>query len=86
LPEDADRGAVIGTLAAQGIGAKPYLPCIHLYPHYRERYGFKGGEFPVAERFARRALALPMYPAMTEGEIARVAGALSVALARPDPT
>jgi len=86
LPEDADRGAVIGTLAAQGIGAKPYLPCIHLYPHYRERYGFKGGEFPVAERFARRALALPMYAAMTEGEIARVAGALSVALARPDPT
>ena len=51
-----------------------------------ERYGFKGGEFPVAERFARRALALPMYAAMTEGEIARVAGALSVALARPDPT
>ena len=86
LPEDADRGAVIGTLAAQGIGAKPYLPCIHLYPHYRERYGFRGGEFPVAERFARRALALPMYPAMTAGEIARVAGALSAALSRPDPT
>lgn len=85
LPEDVDRAAVIEALAEAGIQSKAYLPCIHLYPHYRERFGFKGGEFPIAERFAQRALALPFFTAITEAEQERVATALSVALGRPAP-
>ena len=49
LPEGADRDAVIATLGERGIESKAYLPCIHLLPFYRERFGFRGGEFPVAE-------------------------------------
>ena len=83
LPEEADRDAVIASLAGQGIESKAYLPCIHLLPFYRERFGFEGGEFPVAERAAGRSLALPFFTAMSDGEVERVCAALAVALGRP---
>jgi perosamine synthetase len=80
LPAAADRQAVIDSLAESGIQSKAYLPCIHLMPDYRERFGFRGGEFPVAERAAERSLALPLYPAMGEAEVERVCQALAHAL------
>jgi dTDP-4-amino-4,6-dideoxygalactose transaminase len=80
LPTGADRDAVIGELGRRGIQAKAYMPCIHLLRHYRERYGFTEGQFPVAEQASMRLLALPFFPAMTEREVERVADALSVAL------
>ena len=63
LPSGADRDAVMAALDRGGIESKAYLPCIHLMPHYRERFGFEGGEFPVAEEVAERSLALP-FPAL----------------------
>ncbi len=80
LPEGADRDAVIASLAASGIASKAYLPCIHLLPPYRERFGFSGGEFPVAERVAKRSLALPFFTSMTESQVDRVCTALGEAL------
>ena len=80
LPRDADRGAVIAALATEGIASKAYLPCIHTMPPYRERFGFTGGEFPVAERVAERSLALPFFGSMDEGQVDRVCGALEKAL------
>jgi dTDP-4-amino-4,6-dideoxygalactose transaminase len=80
LPESADRGGVIEALAAAGIQSKAYLPCIHTMPPYRERFGFVGGEFPVAERVAERSLALPFFTAITEAQIDRVCMALGRAL------
>ncbi|HET8593388.1 MAG TPA: DegT/DnrJ/EryC1/StrS family aminotransferase [Solirubrobacterales bacterium] len=80
LPPGTDREAVISALAERGIASKGYLPCIHLLPPYRERFGFAGGEFPVAERVAERSLALPFFPSMTEGDVDRVCTALAEAL------
>jgi perosamine synthetase len=85
LPGGTDRDSVIAGLANRGIASKPYLPCIHLLPDYRERFGYRGGEFPVAERFAERALALPFFPAMGEAEVECVAASLAAALGRPLP-
>ena len=82
LPEGADRDGVVASLAAAGVASKAYLPCIHLQPFYRERFGFKGGEFPVAERVAARSLALPFFTAMGEAEVERVSGELRGALGR----
>ena len=80
LPKDADRAAVTADLSQRGIPAKAYLPCVHLMPHYRERFGFRGGEFPVAEEVAERSLALPFFPAMTESQVDLVVEALSEGL------
>ena len=82
LPEGTDRAAVISALETEGVASKAYLPCIHLLPPYRERFGFKGGEFPVAERVSGRSLALPFFTSMTEGQVDRVCTALAEALGK----
>jgi perosamine synthetase len=82
LPQDADRKAVIAALAKGGIASRAYLPCIHLLPPYRDRFGFKGGEFPVAERVSERSLALPFFTSMTEAQVDRVCTALAEALGK----
>ncbi len=82
LPAGADRDAVMASLAGEGIDSKAYLPCIHLMPHYREQFGFREGQFPVAEAVSARSLALPFFTAMGEAEVERVAGALAGALGR----
>jgi perosamine synthetase len=86
LPGDVDRDGVIGALGARGIASKAYLPCIHLQPFYRERFGFRGGEFPVAEQVAGRSLALPFFTRMTEEQIDRVCEALRELVAEPAPS
>jgi perosamine synthetase len=82
LPTGGDREAVIASLAERGIASKAYLPCIHLLPPYRDRFGFAGGEFPVAERVSERSLALPFFTSMTEGQVDRVCTALGEALGK----
>jgi perosamine synthetase len=81
VPPDADRGAVIEGLRSRGVDSKPYLPVIHLMSFYRERFGHRDGEFPVAEDVARRSLALPFFPEMTESQVEEVTVALREALA-----
>ena len=77
---------MIADLDQRGIASKAYLPCIHLMPHYRERFGFAGGEFPVAEEVAERSLALPFFPAMSEAQVERVTEALAEGLGSRDWT
>jgi perosamine synthetase len=79
LEQGIDRDAVITRLAERGIPSKAYLPCIHLFPQFRE-LGYREGQFPVAEDAARRSLALPFFAAMTEGEVDRVRDELGAAL------
>jgi perosamine synthetase len=83
LPPAADRDEIVRALAAAGIQSKPYLPAIHLMSFYRERFGHRPGEFPVCEDVAARSLALPFFPQMSEGQVARVAESLGAALGGP---
>ena len=80
LPEGVDRDSVVADLAQRGIEAKAYMPCIHLLPHLRERFGFREGQFPVAEDASARLLALPFFGALPESAIDRVCEALGEAL------
>jgi perosamine synthetase len=80
LPDGTNRDAVIEELNRRGVASKAYLPCIHLLPPYRERFGFSQGQFPVAERAAERSLALPFFSAMTEDEVDTVCTVLGHAL------
>jgi perosamine synthetase len=80
LPCGVDRDATIRALAARQIQSKPYLPAIHLMSFYRERFGHREGEFPVCEDIAARSLALPFFPEMSEGQVARVAEQLRAVL------
>jgi dTDP-4-amino-4,6-dideoxygalactose transaminase len=71
-----DRDDLTRFLAEQGIETAINYPIpIHLQPVGR-RLGYKEGDFPVAERQAKRILSLPLYPEMADGEVDIVIGAI----------
>ena len=53
-----------------------YVPCIHLQPYMRERYGFGEGLCPAAEETSRRTLALPFATGLEPEDQERVVEAL----------
>ena len=79
LEPGRDRPAVMDSLRADGIGTAEYVPCIHLQPYMRERFGFDEGLCPVAEEIASRTLALPFFSQIEAEDQARVVEALAAA-------
>ncbi len=76
----ADRGSVLESLRASGIGAGVHYPVpIHMQPAYGGM-GLGAGCFPVAERLAGEIVSLPMFPEMRRDQVAQVAAALGEAL------
>lgn len=78
LPEErlaAKRADVMADLHAAGIGTGVHYPAIHLFSLYR-RQGWNPGDFPVAEYIGRNTLTLPLFPAMSLDDVARVVTAL----------
>jgi perosamine synthetase len=63
-----DRAEVFRALRAENIGVNVHYIPVHLHPYYRERFGFKGGEFPVAEDAYGRLISLPMFHGMSDGD------------------
>jgi perosamine synthetase len=81
LQPGLDRDAVMDSLRAEGIGTAEYVPCIHLQPYMRDRFGFGEGLCPVAEDTASRTLALPFFSQIEPEDQTRVVEALATALA-----
>ena len=53
-----------------------YIP-VHLQPFYQRNYGFKPGDFPVAEKYYAREVSIPIYPDLSGNDQARVIDAVS---------
>jgi perosamine synthetase len=77
-----DRDRVIAQLEARGIPSRVYFTPIHLEPYYRQRFGFRPGDFPVAERVAASILALPFHTNLSDAEMDEVVAALQFAVGR----
>jgi perosamine synthetase len=73
---NADRGRIFTDLRAAGIGVNVHYIPVHLHPYYRERFHTGPGDCPAAEGAYARLLSLPMFPALSDGEVQQVAGAL----------
>jgi perosamine synthetase len=80
LAPELDRDRVMEDMRRRGVAAAEYVPCIHLQPYMRERYGFGEGLCPVAEDAGRRTLALPFATALEAEDQERVVEALRAAL------
>jgi perosamine synthetase len=65
----ADRAEIFRALRAENIGVNVHYIPVHLHPYYRDRFGYKGGEFPVAEEAYSRLISLPMFHSMTEQDV-----------------
>jgi len=70
------RVEVVEALRLRGVGVQVHYYPVPLQPYYRDRFGFRPGQFPEAERYYAQALSLPMFPAMTDGDQRRVVEAL----------
>ena len=73
----ADRAQVFRALRAENIGVNVHYIPVHLHPYYKDRFGFRGGEFPVAEGAYARLLSLPMFPAMSGQDVNDVIAAVA---------
>jgi perosamine synthetase len=66
------RVKLMRRLLDQGVGSQVlYIP-VHLHPYYRRRYGYGDGKCPEAEAYYAEALSLPLFPTLTDADVARV--------------
>lgn len=72
------RETVMRRMAAAGVTAQVHYIPLYRQPTFIARHGPM--RLPGAEAFYARVLALPLFPAMTDGDVARVAAALAAAL------
>ena len=70
-----DRARAFAHLRERGIGANVHYAPVYLHSYYRSR-GYQPGLCAVAEQTYREILTLPMFPAMSQGDVTRVANAL----------
>jgi len=61
-----DRGEIFRALRAENLGVNVHYIPVHQHPYYRDHYGYRGGEFPIAEAAYESLISLPMFHGMTD--------------------
>ena len=68
LKDTQTRDDLSAFLKEHNIGTTPYYFPVHLFSYYKDKYGYKVGDFPIAEYIGFRVLCLPLYPSLLEEE------------------
>jgi perosamine synthetase len=74
---NTDRAQVFRALRAENIGVNVHYIPVHLHPYYRDRFGYKGGEYPVAEAAYEQLISLPIFHGMADRDVEDVIAAVS---------
>ena len=77
-----ERDRIITGMRRHEVGASNYFPCIHLQPFYRECFGFKKGDFPIAESISERTIALPFFNQLDPTQVELACHTLKVMIQR----
>lgn len=75
------RDAIIKQVREAGVEVTIGTWHMPLTTYFRTRYGYKPGDFPVADDVFARAMSLPMHEQVTEADQAQVAKVVSAAVA-----
>jgi len=62
---ELNRDSFMKNMKDQNIGTGLHYKPVHLYPYYKENFGFKNGDFPIAENIGSKIVSLPLFPTMT---------------------
>ncbi len=73
------RENVIEKLRQQGVQTSNHYKPVHLFSFSRKRFGTAEGLLPVTEEFGRRQITLPLYPGMSEEDVAYIVSVLKSA-------
>lgn len=74
---NTDRAGFFRALRAENIGVNVHYIPVHLHPYYRDRFGYRGGEYPVAEAAYEQLISLPMFHGMTDQDVEDVIAAVT---------
>ena len=59
-----------------GIGVGVHYLSLASHPHYQERFGWRPGDTPVADKFGAQTVSLPLSPKLTESDVGRIIDAV----------
>ena len=71
-----DRDEFIRRLVAMNIGVSVHFIPLHVHPYYRDKYGYRPEDFPIAYAAFQRIVSLPLYPKMSDDDVQDVIGAV----------
>ena len=71
-----DRAEFAEQMKQRNIGISVHFIPLHLHPYYRETYGYRPGDFPVAYREYMREISLPIYSKMSDADVQDVIDAV----------
>jgi dTDP-4-amino-4,6-dideoxygalactose transaminase len=77
-----DRDAFMAAMKERNIGTGLHYRAVHLYPYYREHYGFQRGDFPIAERIGDSIVSLPLFPSLSDSDQDRAIAAMAAVFKR----
>jgi perosamine synthetase len=66
------RNEFITRLKEKGIGTSVHFIPLHIHPYYREKYGYRPEDMPVAWETYQKSVSLPIYPEMSDEDVERV--------------
>ena len=63
------RAQVMQKLREKGIGTQVHYFPVPTQPFYKENFGYKDGDYPIAEKYYEQELSLPLYPGMSDEDV-----------------
>jgi len=75
------RNQFIEVLNDKGIGTSVHYKPLHRMTYYRDRYSLRSEDFPNAERIWQGCVSLPIYPSLTDEELAYICQTVKKTLA-----
>ena len=69
---DKNRDGFAKELVANGIKVGLHYIPLYLLGYYKQKYGYKIGDFPNALRVYQQVLSLPIYGSLSDDEIAYI--------------
>jgi dTDP-4-amino-4,6-dideoxygalactose transaminase len=77
-----NRNQFIEELKAGNIGTSVHFIPVYLHPYYRDKYGYKPDDYPIAYREYQRIISLPIYPKMSDQDVEDVIEAVTEVVQR----
>jgi len=71
-----NRAEFIKRLTGLNVGTSMHFIPVHLHPYYRKSFGYKEGDFPIAEKVYNNLITLPLYPRLSEEDVNYVVSAV----------
>lgn len=76
------RTQVMQELRNEGVGTQVHYIPVPTQPFYKNTFGYKDGDYPVAEKYYEQELSLPLFPGMTDNDIQSVINAVQKVVSR----